>query len=137
MICRSWVYQRWVDVFSLHGFFVTYQYYVFQETDSNNFKTQLKVKDDEIAGVREDMAKAKEISDSKDKDAENAADAQLKAKDKAHAVAMGGLRGELYGKYEEERLKALEEASAARGKVEEEKSKLETDLQELGLSKVI
>jgi len=50
---------------------------------------------------------------------------------------MGGLRGELYGKYEEERLKALEEVSAARWKVEEEKSKLETDLQELGLSKVI
>jgi len=64
-------------------------------------------------------------------------DAQLKANDDAHAVAMGGLRGELYSKYEEERLKALEEASAARGKVEEEKSKLETDLQELGLSKVI
>ena len=64
-------------------------------------------------------------------------DAQLKSINDAHAAAMGGLRGELYAKYEGQRLEALQEAAAARGKLEEEKSKLEKNLHELGQSKVI
>jgi hypothetical protein len=98
--------------------------------DSNNFKAQLKAKDEEAHQAKKDYETQLATN------AENAQRA-LKAKDEAHAVAMGGLLGELYSKYEEERLKALDEVSAARGKVEEEKSKLETDLQELVVSKVI
>lgn len=123
---------------------------------------KLQAKDEECASKLRDLTSALRVSEEKHTAAANAArqaefnrsaamdammksysenaqrgaDDQLKALDKAHAAAMGGLRGELYGKYEEERLKALDEA-AARGKVEEEKSKLETDLQELGLSRVI
>ena len=105
-----------------------------QAVDSNNFKAQLKTKDEEAQQAKKDYETQLATNA---ENAQRAADDQLKAKDEAHAAAMGGLRGELYGKYEEERLKALEEVSAARRKVEEEKSKLETDLQELGLSKVI
>jgi hypothetical protein len=62
---------------------------------------------------------------------------EMRQKDDTHAAAMGGLRGELYAKYEEQRLKALDEAAAARGKLEEEKSKLEKNVQDLVQSKVI
>jgi hypothetical protein len=82
------------------------------------------------------------------KDAQHAADlvkkehdAQMKSKDDAHAAEMAGLRGELYAEYEERRLKALEEATAARKKLEEgfheEKFKLEKNLQDMSQSKVV
>ena len=105
-------------------------------TSAINSSGQTQIEQQRVAEKKLQEAEMKSVAEN----AQRAADAQLKAMDDAHAVAMGGLRGELYSKYEEERLKALDEVSAARGKVEEEKSKLarvENDLQELGLSKVV
>ena len=102
--------------------------------DSNNFKAQLKAKDEEAQQAKKDYETQLATNA---ENAQRAADDQLKAKDEAHAEAMEGLRGELDTKYEVWRLKALDEAAAARGKLEEEKSKLEKNVQDLVQSKVI
>jgi hypothetical protein len=74
------------------------------------------------AGMKSDAENAQRVAD--------LVRYELKAKDEAHALALGGLRGELYAEYEQKHVKALEEASGV-------KSKLEKNLQELGQSKVV
>jgi hypothetical protein len=85
------------------------------------------------AGMKSDAENAQRAADL----VKNTYEAQLKANVEAHTAAMVCLEGNLYAKYEEHRLKALKEATAACNELEEEKSKLEKNLQELVQSKVI